>query len=252
MKYDEESKELLKLQEQLRDEDWTLPPLPPVRKSPKVVRSTLSVIGGAIVIALVGTLVWNFLPSERAILEHSSSTASSRMSLTVLPSVRLDETSGFVDSRPERIRGLKVGQIVAYLTIPKLGIYHYPIRFGIELSVLAQGPGLYPGSAAPGQGNFAMAGHRITPVGPWRTCSTGQWGTPDCHGPFRYVDTLKSGDIAKVLYQGKVYRYSFVRDIIVNPDDVSVLRDGRADLTMTACKPPGLATSRIVAQWKLI
>lgn len=172
-------------------------------------------------------------------------------SLTVLPTIRLDETSGFDDNRVERIRGLVPGQIVAFLTVPKLDIVHYPIRFGTSLANLAKGPSLYPGSAAPGEGNFSMAGHRITPVGPWRTCSTGEWGTPDCHGPFRYVDTLQRGDVAFVLYHGKTYHYVFERTIVIDPKNVSVLRDSRADMTFTACHPPGYSTSRIVAQWRL-
>ena len=172
--------------------------------------------------------------------------------LKVLPTIRLDETSGIKDDRVERIRGLERGDVVARLTVSALDIHRWAIRFGIGLGVLAVGPGLYPGSAAPGEGNFSMAGHRITPVGPFSTCSTGEWGTRDCHGPFRYVDELQRGDIAEVLYEGSMYTYRFVRTIIVDPDDISVLKDGKADLTMTACHPPGSASQRIVAQWKLI
>jgi LPXTG-site transpeptidase (sortase) family protein len=66
------------------------------------------------------------------------------------------------------------------------------------------------------------------------------------------VDTLRPGDVAKVYYEGDTYVYHFVRTIIVDPSNISVLRDNRADLTMTACHPPGYSTQRIVAQWKLV
>jgi len=160
------------------------------------------------------------------------------------------EPPAFADDRVDRIHAYH-GEVVAFLTVPGLKLWHYPVRYGITLGILAEGPGLYPGSAAPGEGNFSMAGHRITPVGPFRTCSTGEWGTPDCHGPFRYVDRLHPGDIAKVLYQGETYHYTFEGTAIVGPSNTSVLRDGRADMTFTACHPPGYATQRIISQWKL-
>lgn len=177
--------------------------------------------------------------------------ASPVVSPTVL---HFKEDPSFHDNRVQRIRGLDAGDVVARLTVPRLDLHEYAIRFGVGLSVLAKGPGLYPGSAAPGEGNFAMAGHRITPVGPFRTCSQGAdaWGTFDCHGPFRYVNKLKHGDVARVTYKGKVYRYEFERTIIVLPTNVSIIRDGRADMTFTACHPPGSSTHRIVAQWRLV
>lgn len=157
----------------------------------------------------------------------------------VVESTPTPEDVGFVDDRVERIRGLEPGEVVARLTIPRLGMRLYPARFGIGLAVLALGPAVYPGAAEPGQGNFSLAGHRVTPVGPWS------------HGPFRYVDTLRRGDLAKVHYKGQVFVYTFVRTIIVDPSNISVLRDGKADMTFTACHPPGSAAQRIVAQWRL-
>lgn len=159
--------------------------------------------------------------------------------VVVLPPLVIEEEAGFEDDRVPRIRGLEHGEVVARLTVPRLDMLRYPIRFGIGLDILAVGPALYPGSAAPGEGNFAMAGHRITPVGPWD------------HGPFRYVDTLQRGDIAKVLYKGDTYVYHFVRNIIIDPSNTNVLSDGRSDMTFTACHPPGFSTERIVSQWKL-
>lgn len=167
------------------------------------------------------------------------------------PQVLVFENPTFADNRVVRIQGVKHGAIVARLTVPALDLHSYPIRFGTSMDILAQGPGLYPGSAAPGEGNFAMAGHRITPVGPWRTCSTGEWGTPDCHGPFRYVNKLRKGDTASVVFKGQVYSFELMGTTIVKPTDIHILRDGLADMTFTACHPPGYSTYRIVAQWRL-
>jgi LPXTG-site transpeptidase (sortase) family protein len=159
--------------------------------------------------------------------------------LTELPAITL-ELPGFSDQRVRRIRGFDEGEEIAKLTVPDLGIQAYPIRFGITLDTLALGPGVYPGSAPPGHGNFSMAGHRITPVGPWD------------HGPFRYVNELQQGAVARVKWKGETYTYRFVRTIIVAPSDTTVLRDKRADMTWTACHPPGSAAERIVAQWELV
>ena len=160
--------------------------------------------------------------------------------LTVLPPISLDEVAGFSDSRPQRIRGHEPGKVIGKLSVPRLAMEAYPLRFGISTDVLALGPGVFPGSAPPGHGNFSMAGHRITPVGPWD------------HGPFRYVDELRRGDTAVVRFEGETYKYVFMRNIIVSPDNIAVLRDGRADLTFTACHPPGSARERIVTQWRLL
>jgi LPXTG-site transpeptidase (sortase) family protein len=173
---------------------------------------------------------------------------SSSVTYTVIQ----EEPSSFTDDRVERIRGLEPGEVVGFLTVPKLDIWRYPIRFGVGMANLDRGPSLYPGAAEPGEGNFSIAGHRITPVGPWRTCSTGEWGSEDCHGPFRYLDTLEPGDTARVIYKGKTYHYEYADTLIVDPSNISILKDHRADMTFTACHPPGYSTKRIVAQWELV
>lgn len=201
----------------------------------------------ALILAIVGIFLNAVLmpvlhPEVEAAYEPPSPTASPSPEPTnvTLPSVDLEETAGFEDDRAERIRGLEPGDVVAHLTVPRIGMQSYPVRFGIGLDVLAVGPGVYPGAAEPGDGNFSLAGHRVTPVGPWD------------HGPFRYINTLRHGDRAKVLYKGKTYTYAFVRTLIINPLNTHVLQDHRADMTFTACHPPGSATERIVAQWRLL
>lgn len=213
--------------------------------------------GGLIVllvfVALFAASWYGDTTSQAPIIAGVTPPPSASPSVTVLPPVKLDDSGTFhTGDYVQRIRGAKPGSVVAHLTVRKLDLFDYPVRYGVGLDVLAVGPGLYPGSAEPGEGNFSMAGHRITPVGPFRTCSTGEWGTEDCHGPFRYVDTLGRGDVARVHFEGQTYVYSFVRTLVIDPDDVSILKDGKADMTFTACHPPGYATERIVAQWKLV
>jgi LPXTG-site transpeptidase (sortase) family protein len=143
------------------------------------------------------------------------------------------------ESVPTRIRGER-GELVAWLTVPKLGLNKWPVRFGVGRDILDRGIGMYPGAAIPGRGNVALAGHRVTPVG----------GRP--FGPFRWMERLDRGDQATVLYDGHWYRYRLVRVRVVRPGATWVLKDEQADLTMTACHPPGSARLRIVSQWRMV
>lgn len=131
--------------------------------------------------------------------------------------------------------------LVARLSVPRLGLEDFPIRMGTSDDVLADAVGLYPGSEEPGtDGNFATAGHRVTPV-------AGSW-----HGPYYDLDLLRPGDTLSLDFQGTTYRYRFASLTIVGPDDTWVLDDSRADLTMTACHPKGSIAQRIVAWWSAI
>lgn len=132
------------------------------------------------------------------------------------------------------------GDVVAHLTIRRMGLVSFPVRKGVTLAQLALGPGIYRGSPAPGSGNFALAGHDVTPVGPWD------------HGPFHFIDQLRPGDRASVEYHGHTYRYKFARRFRVTPDHTNVLRSQRFDMTMTTCWPPGSAAYRMVAQWVIV
>ena len=132
------------------------------------------------------------------------------------------------------------GEIVGYITVPRLGLFRWPMRMGIRDQYLDMGVAVYRGAAKPGEGNLATAGHRVTPVN----------GRP--YGPYYHLDTLVSGDTATVFYEGKRYRYELKRLFITTPDNTQVLGDGPADLTMTACHPKGSAAQRIIAWWTLV
>lgn len=128
--------------------------------------------------------------------------------------------------------------LVGLLTVPRLGLVDFPIRMGISKDVLVDSVGLYPGSEEPGTyGNFATAGHRVTPV-------AGSW-----HGPYYDLDLLRPGDTMTLDFRGETYHYIFAESVIVDPADTWVLEDQRADFTMTACHPKGSIAERIVAWW---
>ena len=140
---------------------------------------------------------------------------------------------------PDTMEG-GAGALVATLTVPRLALDDFPMLMGTTTDILAVGVGVYVGAATPGSGNLATAGHRVTPV-------QGSW-----HGPYYDLDKLVDGDRAWVEFEGRTYEYAWRETVITTPDDVSVLADGVADLTMTACHPKGFLFQRIVAFWQLV
>ena len=84
------------------------------------------------------------------------------------------------------------GQPLALLRVPRFGPgYEVPVLEGVDRSVLTDGVGHYPGTAAPGAvGNFALAGLRIT---------SGK--------PFGRLLTLEKGDQVVVETRDAVHTY---------------------------------------------
>lgn len=137
-----------------------------------------------------------------------------------------------VELPPELTVGPAEGVGFALMTIPRLGenVKSKPVLQGVTLEVLAEGIGHYPSSAMPGQqGNFAVAGHRI---------SYGE--------PFRNVPELQIGDNVYVETENYWYTYRLAKSEIVLPDATwtvdpepfgaeSTLSDKL--VTLTTCEP---------------
>lgn len=118
------------------------------------------------------------------------------------------------------------------IVIPRIEV-EAAVLDGVDLDILAQGPGFYPDNPRPGQdGNVAVAGHRTT-YGAW----------------FRHVDQLEEGD--EILFTSAVatYRYS-VEEVFVVASNAWEVVDPTEEpkLTLTTCHPPGSATQRMVVR----
>lgn len=181
---------------------------------------------GVITLLFVGYEIWwtSFL-SDRAAARN---TAELRQSWS-LPVPTLDtpaDDSSDLSTQPE------IGQTFALMTIPRLGgnVDSAPVVQGVGLDELAQGLGHYPQSAMPGaEGNFAVAGHRIT------------YGEP-----LRYVQDLQEGDNVYVETRDTWFRYELRKTEIVLPDAVWTITpapfgddtdlNGRL-ITLTTCHP---------------
>jgi sortase A len=119
---------------------------------------------------------------------------------------------------------------VARLEIPAIDFKAYVLE-GTGRSVLAKGPGHYPGTPLPGEsGNVAIAGHR----------------TMNGH-PFQDLDQLKVGDEILTATAERTAVYRVVKTMIVRPTDTEVAaQTGTDQLTLTTCHPKGSAERRLV------
>ncbi|HEU4974145.1 MAG TPA: class E sortase [Baekduia sp.] len=122
------------------------------------------------------------------------------------------------------------GHPIGELRIPRIHASYVVVQ-GTGASSLRRGPGHYLGTPLPGQpGTVGIAGHRTT------------YGAP-----FRHIDALRRGDPidVKMPYGAFTYRVEGLR--VVDPSDVSALRDiGRQRLVLTACHPLYSAAKRLL------
>lgn len=126
---------------------------------------------------------------------------------------QLDNQWGKPDVDPDTLRrnhfeGLGEGDSFAKLYVPTFGPdYHFTIIEGTSEKVLAIGPGHYTGSAYPGgNGNFAVAGHRV-----------------GHGGPFNDIDLLNSCDAIVV----ETHDDWFVYRVLPHKDEVDSWATGK-------------------------
>lgn len=124
------------------------------------------------------------------------------------------------------------GNAFAIIRIPRLGGSGWakPVYEGVDLGVLAQGLGRYPGTAEPGRvGNLAIAGHRSG------------------HGnPLLDIERIQPGDFMVIQTRKGFYVYQVDRYEIVPPTSVDVIAPAPQQpgveptekwFTLTTCDP---------------
>jgi sortase A len=163
-----------------------------------------------------------------------------------------DETSGHRVSDKVLIRrlaaeygrGLKAGDPVGRLRIPRIGVDRL-VQQGVsgrlaldpegDKALLRSGPVHYAVTPLPGLGEpFGVAGHRTT------------YGAP-----FFKLDKLRRGDPILVETPYARFRYEVVKTTTVKPADVGVLRDRGYGLVLTTCTPPYSAERRLIV-WAVL
>lgn len=120
------------------------------------------------------------------------------------------------------------------IEIPKIKL-RAALLPGVTPEKLKRGPGLYPQSAAPSEGNVSIAAHRGV-YGAW----------------FRHIDELEPGDEILLYLNGIQYKYSVREQFITHDRDWSVIESsGKAELTLTTCLF-GTSSKRLVVKANLV
>jgi sortase A len=125
---------------------------------------------------------------------------------------------------------LETGNGIGLLEIPAIGQRNALVE-GTDLDSLRKGPGHYPKTALPGQGDtVAVAAHRTTYL-----------------APFRDIDDLERGDEVVVQMPYATFTYEVEHHRIVTPDTLGVVRSVESErLVLTACHPLHSAAERYV------
>ena len=136
----------------------TGPDVPPPRRRPDPVRTTVRTVGEVLI--TLGLIVLLFVVYEVYITDIIS--AGKQRDATAA----LDDQWKTKDDDPKRVDhfdGLNEGDGFAKMYIPSFGAdYHFTIVEGTTEASLEVGPGHYSDTAYPGEpGNFAVAGHRV-------------------------------------------------------------------------------------------
>lgn len=175
---------------------------------------------------------------QLAFTPWQSEIATQNLSREFKTKVFNSQTEGPGDSKSPQAQ-LRPATVMGLLYIPKLkaDVWGEPIVFGTGYSELAQGIGYYPTNALPSeQGNFAIAGHRVT-----------------YSQPFYYFEKLSAGDEVFVLMEEGWYSYELLADQKIQESEVWVLENIQQQLglsvedrliTLTTCDPRWNSTQR--------
>jgi sortase A len=136
----------------------------------------------------------------------------------------------------ERSLGNNTGKPLGRLLIPSIKLDKVLIE-GVGDGDLRQGPGHWPETPFPGQGNnFVISGHRTT------------YGAP-----FLKLNKVKVGDEIDVVLPYAIVRYTVTRTVIVSPKDMaSVAQLGHEQISLAACHPIASARQRILVQGDMV
>lgn len=153
----------------------------------------------------------------------------------------LKETQIQVPAQKEVKKGEKridVGEVIGKIEIPKADIDLIMLE-GCSDNQLKMGAGHMLDTAYPGEtGNCVIAGHRNYIFG----------------SMFNRLDEVEVGDEVKIEFEGEEYTYSIENKKVVEPDEVSVLKQNTEGekLTLITCHPVYTGTHRLIIEGELL
>jgi len=133
----------------------------------------------------------------------------------------------------ERVRS---GEGIGRIRIPGIDLDVVMVE-GTSTSTLQKGPGRYPDTAFPGQGEtIGIAGHRTTYL-----------------APFRHIDEIADGDEIVLEMPYATFTYEVQKHEIVEPSEVQIVDNvGYERLVLTACHPLYSAAQRWAVFGRLV
>jgi sortase A len=201
--------------------------------------TVLIVAGGALLVDVAATLVWqepvtafiaqrhqDALAGQLRGLEAQGPTPLELAGLRGLPGVHRR-----IALLARSLRGrLRQGAAAGRLVIPRLGKTLVVVN-GTGAASLRKGPGIYDATPFPGvTSSTAIAGHRTTYL-----------------APFRHIDRLRRGDAIELRMPYADFRYVVQSSQVVGAGALWILRrHGYDRLVLSACAPLFSATHRIV------
>jgi sortase A len=166
------------------------------------------------------------------------SLADLEQEFTALPEVqRVKEEAKRPDADPQRsvrkladvfARTVQTGQGIGRLDIPAMDLDVVVVQ-GTDTASLQKGPGHYPETGFPGQGEtIGIAGHRTTYL-----------------APFRNIDDVADGDEITLEMPYGTFTYTVEKHEVVEPSQVEIVDNvGYERLVLTACHPLYSAAQR--------
>jgi sortase A len=127
--------------------------------------------------------------------------------------------------------------VIGVIEINKINV-RLPILMGADDKALDKGAGFLEGTSYPGEiGNSAIAAHRSRTYGRM----------------FNRLGEVKEGDEITIKTTEGTYHYVAFKKVIVQPNDLSVLKQNGDNkiLTLITCEPIETATHRLIIQAKL-
>jgi sortase A len=147
--------------------------------------------------------------------------------------LRAVEGAGDVDERAEGLADLfaervKTGEGIGRIQVPSIDLDIVMVQ-GTDTASLQKGPGHYPETGFPGQGQtIGIAGHRTTYL-----------------APFRKINEIEDGDEITLEMPYGTFTYEVQKHEIVDPSQVEIVDDvGYERLVLTACHPLYSAAQR--------
>jgi sortase A len=208
----------------------------PVRRIMMILSTALMTAAVVVLIDAGLTLVWQE-PVSSVYASLRQSEADDQLATIEtefrdsLPDAHLPPTAspGRVEALADLFqRQLVTGKPIGRIKIPSIDI-DFAVIEGTDTASLQKGPGHYPETALPGQGQtIGIAGHRTTYL-----------------APFRDIDKIREGDKIELHMPYGDFTYSVEKTKVVDPSDVEIVDNiGRERLVLTACHPPYSAAER--------